>query len=445
MQGKDYILTNLEKTMKMVEAEQVELVYQYRDHQLTRFANNYIHQNVAERDGILTIRTVNGKKVCAATVNSLDPVLIKNTLDRLKEIERLHPEDPDFISLPGPQLIETKTSYDEFTANCDPLKRSEFVKRITDEAEKYSTIASGQCSTTFTELAVINSLGINSYTKGTDANLLSLVMDKNVEGFSNRTSYSINDINPEEVALESVTRCVDSRHAVEIEPDNYTVILDTYGVAQLIELLCMENFDAKSYMENRSCISGKLGQKITGESISIYNDPTDPEGIMFNMDMEGLPRKKVELIKNGIANDVVHNSYTAGKMGVKSTGNKVSSSSNSPFPINLTMDAGNYSINEMIATVENGLYITRLNYINTVDSKNAVYTGLTRGGTFLIENGKITNAVYNLRFTDSVLKMLNSVSMISDKRRIGGEYSPVLAPALKIDRFRFTGKTKPAD
>lgn len=445
MQGKDYILSNLEKTMKMIEAEQVELVYQYRDHQLTRFANNYIHQNVAERDGILSIKTVNGKKVCNATVNSLDPLLIKNTLNRLKEIEELQPEDSDFISLPTPQLIESNTSYDEFTASCDPIKRSEYVKRVTDEAETYNTIASGQCSTTFTELAVMNSLGINAYTKGTEANLLSLVMDKNVEGFSNRTSYSINNISSEEVALESVSRCVDSIHAIEIEPDFYTVILDTYGVSQLIELFCMENFDAKSYMENRSCISGKLGQKITGDGISIYNDPTDPEGIMFNIDMEGLPRKKVELIKNGVANSVVHNSYTAGKLGIQSTGNKISASSNSPFPLNVTMDAGNHSIHDMIATVENGLYITRLNYINTVDPKNAVYTGLTRGGTFMIENGKVTNAVYNLRFTDSILKILNNVSMISNKRRIGGEYSPVLTPALKIDRFRFTGKTKPSE
>jgi PmbA protein len=441
MQGKDYILSNLDKIIKKIDAEQVELVYQYKDNQLTRFANNYIHQNVAERDGILTIKTVNGKKVCLATVNSLDDDLVKHTLKRIKEIEEFQPEDHDFISLPKPELIEGNSSYDEYTAFCEPLKRAEYVKKITDMAEKFNTISSGQCSTTFTELAVMNSLGINSYTKGTEANLLSMVMEK-MEGFSNLTSYSINEINPDIVAEESVSKCVESRNPVEIEPDFYTVVLDTFGVSQLVELLCFENFDAKSYMENRSCISGKLEQKITGDLVSIYNDPTDPEGVMFNIDMEGLPRKKIELIKNGIAKNIVHNSYTAGQMGVKSTGNKVSSSSNSPYPLNITMKSGDSEIKDMISSVEKGLYITKLNYINAVDPKNTVYTGLTRGGTFLIENGKITNAVYNLRFTDSTLKMFNNISMISNKRRIGGEYSHVLTPAIKIDRFRFTGKTK---
>lgn len=444
MQGKDYILSNLEKIIKTVEAEQVELVYQYRDHQLTRFANNYIHQNIAEKDGVLTIKTVNGKKVCLATVNSLEPEYIKNTLKRIKEIEEFQPDDPDFISLPEPQLITGTSVFDEYTSLCSPLKRAEYVKTITDMAEKFNVIASGQCSTTFSELAVINSLGVNSYTKNTEANLLSMVMEK-MEGFSNLTSSSINAINPEIVAEESVSKCVESRNAVEIEPDTYTVVLDTYGVSQLIELLAIENFDAKSYMEDRSCISGKLNTKITGDLISVFNDPTDPEGIMFNIDMEGLPRQKLALIENGIAKNIVHNSYTAGQMGVKSTGNKTGTASNYPFPLNITMSAGTSSIDQMISSVEKGLYITRLNYINAVDPKQTINTGLTRGGTFLIENGKITNAVYNLRFTDSTLKMLNSVSMISNKRRIGGEYSHVLTPALKIDRFRFTGKTKPAD
>lgn len=441
MQGRDYILSNLDKILKIIEAEQVELVYQYRDNQLTRFANNYIHQSIAERDGILTIKTVNNKKVCLATVNSFDEEIVKNALKRIKEIEVFQPQDHDFVSLPKPQLIEGISSYDEETENCEPLKRAEYVKKITESAEKFNTISSGQCSTTFTELAVMNSLGINSYTKSTESNLLSMVMEK-MEGFSSLTSYSINKIDPNIVAEESVSRCVESKNPIEIEPDFYTVVLDTYCISDLVELLCLDNFNAKSYMENRSCISGKLEQKITGELISIYNDPTDSDGIMSSIDMEGLPKQKIELIKNGIAKGFVHNSYTANQMGVKSTGNKSSTSSNTPYALNVTMDSGNDDMKNMIETTEKGLYITRLNYINCIDPKNTIYTGLTRGGTFLIENGKIKNAVYNLRFTDSILKMFNHVSMISKKRRVYGEYSHVLAPALKIDRFRFTGKAK---
>lgn len=443
MQGKDYILSNLEKISNMIEADQTELVYQYRDNQLTRFANNYIHQNIAERDGILTIKTVNGKKVCLTTVNSLEEDIIKDALKRLKEAEKFQPDDPDFISLPSPEEIEIISSFDEETAFCSPLKRAEYVKTITDLSEKHNVTASGQCSTTFSELAVFNSLGINSYTKSTDANLLSMVMEK-MEGFSALNNFSISMIDPNIVANESVSKCVESRDAIEIEPDTYTVVLDTYGVAQLVELLCFENFDAKSFMEDRSCVSGKLNQKITGDLVSIYNDPTDHEGMMFSIDMEGLPRQKLALIENGIAKNIVHNSYTAGLMNAKSTGNRVSASSNTPFPLNITMKSGESTLNQMIESVEKGLYITRLNYINAVDSRQTINTGLTRGGTFLIENGKISKAVYNLRFTDSTLKMFNNISMVSDQRRIGGEYAPTLTPAVKIDKFRFTGKTKPA-
>ncbi len=444
MQGKDYIFSNLEKISKLIQAEQFELVYQYKDNQLTRFANNYIHQNIAEKDGILTIKVVNGKKVSLTTINSFDEDTVKNALLKIKETQLFQPDDTDFISLPNPKLIDIESAFSEETAFCSPLKRAGYVKIINDMAEKFKVISSGQCSTTLNELAVLNSLGIKSYSKSTESQLLSMVMDK-MEGFSALTSYDINKIDPNIVAEESVSKCVNSKDSIEIEPDTYTVVLDTYGVSQLVELLCFENFDAKSFMEDRSCVSGKLGQKITGDLVSIYNDPTDSEGLVSSIDMEGLPRKKVALIENGISKNIVHNSYTASQMKTQSTGNKAGVSNNTPYPMNIVMERGQSSLNQMIGSVEKGLYITRLNYINAIDSKQTINTGLTRGGTFLIENGKISKPVYNLRFTDSTLKMFNSISMVSKDRRIGGEYSHVLTPAIKIDKFRFTGKTKPAE
>lgn len=444
MQGKDFILSKLESILRDIKAEQVELVYQFKDNQLTRFANNYIHQNIAEKDGTLTIKTVNGKKVSSAVVNSLDPEVINSAVKRIQDNEKFQPDDIDFVSLPKPENITEIISYDEETINCSPEKRAEYVKIITDQAEKYNVNASGQCSTTATELAIVNSLGIRAYNISTEAQLLSMVIEQ-MEGYSSLSSQSISKINPYLVAEESVSKCVNSRNPVEIEPDFYPVVLQSYGVAQLVELLGFENFNATVFKEGRSCVSGKIGEKITGDLISIYNDPTDTEGLPMPFDMEGLPRKKVVLIEKGIARGIVHNSYTANQVNEVSTGNKSGTTLKTPYTMNLTMSGGNDSVEKMIESIEYGLYVTRLNYINGIDYKQTVNTGLTRGGTFLIENGKITKPVYNLRFTDSTLKLFNNISMLSAERRIGGEYSPVLAPTVKIDRFRFTGKTKPGE
>ncbi len=442
MLGKDYILTGMENILKQVDAEQAEIVYTFKDHQLTRFANNAIHQNVAERDVSLTIKIVNGKKVSSTSLNSIEPEVVKRAIKRLSEMTRFQPDDPDFESLPPPESYTEVATFDQETAECSPEKRAEFVKIITDKAEKFQVNASGQCSTSTTELAIINSLGIRAYNVSTEANLLTMAIEK-MEGFSNLLSRKISNIDPFIVAEESVSKCVNSRNPVELKPGTYTIILEPHGVAQLIEFLCLQNFNAKDYLDESSCITGKLGHKITGENISIYNDPFELDGLPAPFDMEGLPKKKVTLIKNGIANDLTHNSYTANIMKTVSNGNQIGPTYKVPYPLNLTMEAGSNSLEKMIASIENGIYITRLNYVNVVDPINTIHTGLTRGGTFMIENGKITKPVYNLRFTESFLKALNEVSMISNYQRLGGEfYAPVLCPALKINSFKFTGSAK---
>lgn len=443
MQGKDFIISRLENILKEISSEQVELVYNFKDSQLTRFANNYIHQNVAQRDGHLTIKIVRGKKVSLASTNSLEPFTIKNTIDRLIASMEFQPEDPNFVSLPYPEPYLDLDDFDDETAGCTPGQRAEIVKVITDEAEKYGVNASGQCSTCINELAIVNSLGIRAYNCATRAHLLAMASDE-MEGFSTLLSRKISNLDAYLVAEESVSKCIKSRNPVELKPEVYPVVLQAFGVAQLLEHLCYQNFNAKDFMEERSCITGKLGKKVTGELITIHNNPLDPEGLPRPFDMEGVPGTPITLIEKGVAKSLVHNSYTANQLKVKSTGNQANPAYKTPYPLNLIMDAGSYSVEKMIESIEKGIYITRLNYINIVDSKQTINTGLTRGGTFLIENGKISRPVYNLRFTDSIFKLLSEVSMISKDRRLGGEInSPVLTPAVKINKFRFTGATKP--
>jgi PmbA protein len=442
MQGKDFILSRLEEILKEIDSQQVELVYNFRDSQLTRFANNYIHQNVAQRDGILSIKMVSGKKVALATTNSLETESIKNTVGRLKASMEFQPDDPNFVSLPYPEPYTEIDTFDPETAECSPVQRAETIKIITDEAEKYKVNASGQCSTCVNEVAIVNSLGIRAYNCSTEAHLLSMAIEE-MEGFSNLLSWKYANLDARLVAEESVSKCVKSRKPLEILPDVYTVILQPFGVAQLLEHLIYENFNAKDYLEGRSCISGKLGEKITGDLITLYNDSANPDGLPRPFDMEGVPKAPFTLIDRGVARTLAHNSYTANRAGVKSNGSQASPSYKTPYPLNLIMEAGNDTEESMISSIERGIFITRLNYINIVDSKQTINTGLTRGGTFLIEDGKISVPVYNLRFTDSILKVLSEVSMISKERRLCGEFSsPVLTPTIKINKFRFTGGTK---
>lgn len=442
MQGKDFVLTGLENILKAIPEDQAEIVYHFEDNQLTRFANNHIHQNVAEKDFNISIKAIRGKKISIVSINSFEPEIINSAIGRLTETLEYQPEDPEFVSLPFHEPITFMKTYDNETGECSPERRAEMVKVIIDKAEKFAVIASGHCNTKSKETAVVNSYGIRAYNTSTSASLLSLVYDK-MEGFSSLASQKISDIDPYLVAEESVSKCVKSRHPVEVTPDYYTVILDSYGVGQLLEYLCLENFNAKDYIQSRSCVSGKMNQKITGDLINLLNDPYDPSGLPLPFDMEGLPVQKVVLIEKGIARGVVHNTYTANLMDARSTGNKVNPVMKTPHPLNISMPAGTSSLEKMIERTEKGIYVTRLNYINIVNQKQTIHTGLTRGGSFLIENGKITSAINNLRFTDSILGILNEVSMISEKRLLCGEiFSSVLAPALKINKFRFTGSTK---
>lgn len=443
MLGKDYIFSKLDNILKQINAEQCELAYVFKDDQLTRYANNYIHQNVAERNGTLTIKIINGKKSAYASINSLEEDKVKHTISNLYESINFSPEDPDFVSLPSPKEYTSLSSFDEETAFCSPQKRAEIVKIITDEAIKNNAISSGQCNTSMTETAVFNSLGVKAYTNISKAFLLSAVMKDKGEGFAEYLAPRISDIDPHEIAIKSVERCIKSLNPIEIKPDNYTVVLDTFGVAQLMEMFASENFGAYEVLEEKSCVSGKLGEKITGENISLYQDPLNEKGFIIPFDLEGQPSLRVPLVEKGIAKSILHTSYTANMMKSGSTGSKLSTFSHKPYPQLVSMDGGQNTVEEMIESTEYGLYIARLNYLGVVEPRHTLTTGLTRGGTFLIKEGKIVAPVYNLRFTDSLLKIFSNVTMLSKERRYGGEmYTSVLAPAIKTERFRFTGSAK---
>ncbi|MBU0608123.1 MAG: TldD/PmbA family protein, partial [Armatimonadetes bacterium] len=235
-------------------------------------------------------------------------------------------------------------------------------------------------------------------------------------------------------------KCRTSRDPQSLPPGEYTVILEAEAVADMVMMLGMYGLGAMALQEGRSFMSGRIGEKLCGDNISIWDDGHDPRGHRLACDFEGVPKQRVPLITNGVAEGVVWDSYTANKEGRQSTGHGLPAPNSwGPVPINVFVGAGDSSVADMIAQTERGVLVTRFHYTNMVHPIKTVLTGMTRDGTFLIEGGQIAGAVKNLRFTQSILEALSCVSLIAREGKLA-DY--VWAPAMRVDCFTFSSGTE---
>jgi predicted Zn-dependent protease len=233
-----------------------------------------------------------------------------------------------------------------------------------------------------------------------------------------------------------------------VEAGEYEVILESYAVGELLSFLGYLGFNGLALQEERSFFCNQFGKKMVNEQVTIQDDGLDPEGLQVPFDFEGIPKQRVTFFERGVVREVTYDSFTGGREGKDSTGHALlPPSTEGPIPINLFMERGNSSIEEMIRSTRRGIYVTRFHYTNVVEPMKAVITGMTRDGTFLIEGGEIKQPIKNLRFTESILKALSRVSAISKDRRVCSEgtvYSRrfvtgTVAPAVKVDGFNFSG------
>jgi predicted Zn-dependent protease len=428
-------------------ADQTEVVVLAGDEYLTRFANSTIHQNVAETDTGVRIRVVLGNRVGVATTNSLEDDAITRTLENALSIARLQPENPDFKSLPGPQTLPEFASFSEATAACTPEQRAEGAGAVCMMAREAGVVASGALTTSQFEAAVANSLGVFGHFVTTRADINTVIMSDTSAGYASDMALDVNDLDFEAIGREAVEKCLRSQNPQSFEPGDYTVILEPYAVQDFLMMMAWTGFSAVAMQEGRSFMSGKLGQQIVDPRVSIWDDGLDPQGLPLPFDFEGVPKQRVDLIKEGVATGVVYDSYRAGKEeGKSSTGHALPAPSTfGPFPTNAIFGPGDATLEEMISSTERGLYVTRFHYTRPVEPTKVVVTGMTRDGTFLIENGKIAYPVKNLRFTQSYLEALNQVDLIGKELRLlagMGGIGGTLQPALKLGSFHFTGATE---
>ncbi|MDH7482670.1 MAG: TldD/PmbA family protein [Armatimonadota bacterium] len=440
MLGKEKVLEILNKVVEYSNADMTEASITIGESSLTRFANSFIHQNVFEKNACLAVRAIIGKRIGYATTNKLDDEAICSVVKKAVAFAQHSAENPDFVSLPHPKPITPIDTYDQQTALFGPEDRASAVAQLISEARKQGASAAGLLSNGYQEFAVVNTLGVNAYNAMTRARLSTVMTSDSGHGFAEQVSQRIGDLNPISAAVEAATRAVRGQNPVKIEPGEYDVVLLPYAVEEMVILLADLGFSALAVQEGRSFMCGKFGQQITGKNITIWDDGLDTRGLPRPFDAEGVPKQRVDLIVKGIANAVVYDSYTAYKEGKESTGHSIGGPGTyGPFPTNLFLEPGDSSIDEMIASTKKGIFVTRFHYTNTIHPILTLFTGMTRDGTFLIEDGKITKPVKNLRFTDSILERFSNVEMIS-KDTMRGEWAVV--PAIKARGFRFTGVTE---
>lgn len=427
--------------------DQTEIVLLTEDSSLTRFAHSIVHQHVAERNATLILRAIFNKRVVVLTTNLLTSTSLRNLFERALSLAKIQPPLEEFISLPGKKpLPEVKTYYEEIK-RLTPRRKVEILRKLFLKVKEKRLQASGAFSNGVVELLVLNSLGIEAYQKYSDLVFHLILHDHDRSGYASLVSRNPSSLNIEvlaQEAIEKVRRIPD----ITIEPGEYEVILEPYAVAELLSFLGYLGFHALALQEKRSFFCNRLGQKMVDEKVTIYDDGLEEEGLPIPFDFEGVPKKRVVFFESGVVRGVTYDSFTAGREGKDSTGHALMApNTEGPIPINLFMKGGDASLEEMIRSVRKGVYVTRFHYTNVVEPMKAVLTGMTRDGTFWIEEGEIKEPIKNLRFTESALRSLSRIKAISKERRLCSEgtvYSRrfitgVVAPALHVDGFYFSG------
>ena len=440
MIGRERAFEILEVALESATSPEAEAMLHSGSHQLTRFASNGIHQNVAQSDAVVRLRAIDGKRQGAATTNRLDEESLAAAARSAAELARYAAEDPDLPGLPEPEPAPEVKCFDEAAAGCSPEDRARMAKSVIDPAVAAGAVASGAVSTGAGEFALANTRGLRAYHAGSGVNVNTVIMAGPGSGARAENSWRLADVDAERAGSIALRKALDSRDPIDIEPGEYTVVLEGTAVGTILDFLAYMGLGALAYQEGRSFLCGRLGEKVLDERITVIDDGLDPAGIPEPFDGEGTPKRPIVLFEKGVARNIVYDVKTAAKDGVKSTGHGYPAPNPmGPFPGNMLIEAGDAAVDDMIASTKRGLLVTRFHYTNVAEPSKAVITGMTRDGTFLIEDGKVTKAVRNLRFTESCVKALSRVELIGrDRRRVGSN----VVPAMKLSAFRFTGTTE---
>jgi len=424
-------------------ATEAEVLVNAEDAALTRFANSEIHQNVAEANVRVSLRFVRGKRVGVAATGRTDEEALRRLAETAGRISDLVEETADWTGLPDPGPIRlVEGAFAVGTATASPELRAEGVRAVIAAADAAGVTAYGSFATTVETVAIANSRGIRAAEARTSSQLITVSMGpQNGTGYAEAAAVDATTIDAAALGREAAETARRSARPVALEPGDYPVVLAEYAVVDILDMLGYLGFSALAVEEGRSFY--EPGKRIGSDLVSIRDDARDPAGMPASFDYEGVACEPVTLVDAGVCRDVVWDSATAARAGRRSTGHGLPApNSYGPFPIHAQMAAGTTPRAELVRGLRRGLFVTRFHYTNPVHPKLAVITGMTRDGTFLVEDGEIVGPVRNLRYTMSYLDALAAVDAVSSERRLlKGFLGGVLVPAVRLGSWRFTGTT----
>ena len=428
---------------RATDADETEVQIDEVDDSLTRFANNAVHQNVAEHGVTLSVRTIVDGRTARATTNRLDEDSLRNAIAASLSLAHSQPKDPHLLPVPGKQKYRGVNRFVSATAKVRPEDRARAVKRASDLAVRNGQVAAGIFAAGQSQAAIGNSRGLFVAYRETHAEFSITMTDGSATSWAKANSADVRAFDPMQLAERASDKARRATDPQELEPGRYTVILEAAAVLDLVGFLFYD-FAATAVADKRSCLNDRMGKALFGKNISIADDVYHPLQLGSNFDGEGVPRQRVQLVEAGVPRRLVYSRRSAKAARKSPTGHGFALPNEyGEAPMNLVFDGGKSSLDEMIRSTDRGLLVTRLWYIREVDPYEKVMTGMTRDGLYLVEKGKATSAVRNFRFNQSLIEMLRNVEMLGPAVRATGEEAfEMVVPAMKVRGFHFSEVTK---
>jgi PmbA protein len=453
-----------DRLRKLSSADEIEVLFSGGRFSLTRFANNTIHQNMSEENHVVSVRTVFGQRTARATTNKFDDESLQQVVRSSENLAKVQHLDPDLLPVPdGPEgdgpadavqnLVPSR--HFEQTAAITPEFRAEGVKNIVAVADRHKLTTAGVFSTGEMFEGIFNSRRLSRWHTQTSAEVSITMLGDDSSGWQKANSPNVSRVDPVSLAETAAQKAIDSTHPREIPPGKYTVILEPSAVLDIIGFMFWD-YSGVAVLDQRSFLTGRIGQQLFGQNVTIWDDVAHPLQAGSPFDGEGVRRQRVALVENGIVKRVVYARATAQRMKRSehkdAVGPIVPTGHGFPLPneigempLNIVFEPveNPQTVQQMIASTERGILVTRLWYIREVEPFEKMLTGMTRDGTFLIENGRLQGGVRNFRFNESLLHMLSNVEAMSLPVRSCGEESfDMVVPAMKVRDFNFTEVTK---
>jgi PmbA protein len=450
-----------ERVQKYSTADDVEILFYATKSALTRFANNTIHQNVAEESEVVSIRPVFGGKTARATTNKFDDESLRRAVANAEAIAKVQAEDTDLL----PMLASSEAGaghqppsrYFGETASVTPEQRADMVKRMVQAAQQHKLTAAGIYATSESEEAILNTQGLLAQHQQTSAEISITMLGEDSSGWQKANSPDVSRLDGVALAEIAAKKAMQSKGPQELPPGKYTVILEPAAVLDLVGFMFFD-FGGLSVLDQRSFLNNRMGQKLFGENITVHDDVYHPLQSGAPHDGEGVPRKRVSLVEKGVVKNLVYARGTAEKMKKSDLAGKVGlvqptghgfplPNEMGEAPMNIVFEPApereRRTVDEMVRETARGILVTRCWYIREVDPYEKILTGMTRDGTFSIEDGKIAHGLRNFRFNQSLIEMLSKVEAMGQPVRASGEESfDMVVPAMKVKDFNFTEVTK---